>query len=141
MFKIILDWLTGGIVKQFTDPLLQAQKQYLEAEGDSEKLIAEQNLKLIEADIEQKNNQKEIRLATAGFWEMRLLTVLIALPFIIHLWIVAWDTWDTSVNWRIPSFPEPFDEWQGLILLSFFGVTVVGSGIKSIAGAWAYKKK
>lgn len=141
MFKFILNWLSGGIIRQFTDPLLQAQKQFLDADGASEKLIAEQNLRLIEAENQQRSNAKDIRIATSGFWEMRLLTFLIALPFVIHLWIISWDTWDTSVNWRIPAMPPPFDEWQGAILLSFFGVTVIGSGIKALAGAIAYKKK
>lgn len=141
MFKTILNWISGGLIGQIADPLLQAQRNYLEAEGDKEKLVAEQNMRLIESERQQKINAKEIRMATAGFWEMRLLTVLITLPFLVHTWFVVYDTVDTSVNLRIPALPPPFDEWQAAILLSFFGVTLVGSGIKSIAGAIAYKRK
>jgi hypothetical protein len=137
----ILNWVSGGLLEKVTNPLIQAHKNYLDAQNDEERLLAEQRIKFLELEQEQRNNQKEIRLATSGFWEMRLLTFLIALPFVIHLWVIAWDTLDTSVNWRIPSFPPPFDEWQAAILLSFFGVTVVGSGIKAIAGAIAYRKR
>lgn len=137
----ILNWVSGGLLEKITNPLLEAYKARLDANNDEEKLLAEQRIKQLELEQQQRNNAKEIRLATSGFWEMRLLTFLIALPFVIHLWIIAWDTWDTSVNWRIPAFPPPFDEWQAAILLSFFGVTVVGSGIKAIAGAIAYRKR
>lgn len=137
----ILNWISGGLLEKITNPLVQAHKDYLNSKNDEEKLLAEQRIKFLEVEQEQRNNQKEIRLATSGFWEMRLLTFLIALPFVIHLWYVFLDTIDTSVNWRIPAFPEPFDQWQAAILLSFFGVTVVGSGIKAIAGAIAYRKR
>jgi len=140
-FMSILNWISGGLLDKITNPLLQAYRDKLAADTSDKKLEAEQRIKQLELEQQQRNNAKEIRLATSGFWEMRLLTFLIALPFVIHLWIVAWDTWDTSINLRIPSLPAPFDEWQGAILLSFFGVTVIGSGIKAVAGAIAYKKK
>lgn len=136
----VLNWVSGGLLEKITNPLVQAHKDYLNAQNDEQKLLAEQRIKFLEIEQEQRNNQKEIRLATSGFWEMRLLTFLITLPFVVHLWVIAWDTLDTDVNWRIPAFPAPFDEWQAAILLSFFGVTVVGSGIKAIAGAIAYRK-
>lgn len=141
MLMAILNWVSGGLLEKITNPLLQAYKEKLNAETSEQKFAADEKIKRLELEQQQRNNAKEIRLATAGFWEMRLLTFLIALPFIIHLWLVAWDTWDNTVNWAIPSFPAPFDEYQGLILLSFFGVTVVGTGIKAIAGAIAYRKK
>ena len=42
MLRAILDWLGGGVVKQFTDPLLQAYKARLSAQNSTEKLEAEQ---------------------------------------------------------------------------------------------------
>lgn len=137
----ILNWISGGLLEKITNPLLQAYKEKLAADTSEKKLAAEARIKQLELEQQQRNNAKEIRLATAGFWEMRTLTFLIALPFVIHLWLIAWDTWDKNIDLKIPPFPPPFDEWQGAILLSFFGVTVIGTGIKSIAGAIAYKKK
>lgn len=141
IFMSILNWISGGLLEKITNPLLQAYRDKLAADTSEKKLDAERVIKQLELEQEQRNNAKEIRMATAGFWEMRLLTFLIALPFAIHLWLVSWDTWDLQHNLQIPSLPSPFDEYQGAILLSFFGATVVGSGIKAIAGAIAYKKK
>lgn len=137
----ILNWISGGLLEKITNPLLQAYRDKLAADTSEKKLLAEENIKRLELEQVQRNNAKEIRLATAGFWEMRLLTFLIALPLTIHLWLVTWDTWDTSINLRIPALPAPFDEYQGVILLSFFGATVVGNGIKAVAGAIAYRKR
>lgn len=136
----ILNWVSGGLLDKITNPLSQAYKDYLAAETSDKKLEYEKVIRQLELEQEQRNNIKEIRIATSGFWEMRLLTFLIALPFTIHLWLVSWDTWDTTINLKIPPLPPPFDEWQAAVILSFFGVTVVGSGIKAIAGAIAYKK-
>lgn len=136
----ILNWISGGLLEKITNPLLQAYRDKLAADTSEKKLLAEENIKRLELEQVQRNNAKEIRLATAGFWEMRLLTFLIALPLTIHLWLVTWDTWDNSINLRIPALPAPFDEYQGVILLSFFGATVVGNGIKAVAGAIAYRK-
>jgi hypothetical protein len=141
IFMSILNWISGGLLEKITNPLLQAYRDKLAADTSDKKLDAERIIKQLELEQEQRNNAKEIRLATAGFPEMRFLTFLIALPFTIHLWLVAWDTWDNNINLHIPALPHPFDEWQGAILLSFFGATVIGSGIKAVAGAIAYKKK
>ena len=137
----VLNWVSGGLLEKITNPLAQAYRDKLAADTSEKKLLAEENIKRLELEQEQRNNAKEIRLATAGFWEMRLLTVAIAVPFIWHLWLVFYDTIRTDINLRIPELPDPFNEYQGAILLSFFGVTVIGSGIKSIAGAIAYRKK
>lgn len=141
MLMTILNWISGGLLSKITDPLAQAYRDKLNADTDIKKLAAEENIKRLELEQQQRNNAKEIRLATSGYWEMRLLTVLIAFPFIYHLWLVTYDTIRTDINLRIPALPPPFDEWQAAILLSFFGVTVLGSGIKSIAGAMAYRKR
>lgn len=137
----VLNWVSGGLLEKITDPLAQAYRDKLAADTSEKKFQAEETIKRLELEQQQRNNAKEIRLATSGFWEMRLLTVLIALPFIWHLWLVFYDTIRTDINLRIPELPDPFNEYQGAILLSFFGVTVIGSGIKSIAGAIAYRKK
>ena len=141
MLMAILNWISGGLLTKITDPLAQAYRDKLAADTDIKKLAAEENIKRLELEQQQRNNAKEIRLATSGYWEMRLLTFLIAFPFVYHLWLVTYDTIRTDINLRIPALPPPFDEWQAAILLSFFGVTVLGSGIKSIAGAMAYRKR
>lgn len=59
MLKTILDWLGGGVVKQFTDPLLAAYQAKLNAQNDADRLEAD----LIIARIEAARN---IALAEAG---------------------------------------------------------------------------
>lgn len=137
----VLNWVSGGLLEKITNPLAQAYRDKLAADTSEKKLAAEETIKRLELEQQQRNNAKEIRIATAGYWEMRLLTVLIALPFVWHSCLVVYDTIRTDISLRIPPLPAPFDEWQAAILLSFFGVTVIGSGIKSIAGAIAYRKR
>ena len=126
----IVRWITGDLVGQLT----KAYEAKLKAANETEKLIADVAIKDIERQMADRAAAKEIRLATAGFWEMRLITVLIAAPFVLHLNLVALDTC-FKLGWRIPAYPAPFDQWQGAILLSFFGVHVVGQGITALAGA------
>ncbi len=47
--KWLLDWFGGGIIKQFTDPLLAAYQAKLTAQNDADRLIAEQVITKIEA--------------------------------------------------------------------------------------------
>lgn len=133
----ILSLLSGGLIGQIADPLLKAQQNALAAKGSANELAANYALKKLEDDADARRNAKDIRLATANFLEMRILTVLIAAPFALHLWLVSLDTC-FSLGLRIPAYPAPFDQWEGAILLSFFGVSVVGGGFKAIAGAIAY---
>lgn len=130
MWPAIIRWVTGDLVGQLT----KAYEAKLKAENDTQRLIADTAIKDIERQMADRTAAKEIRLATAGFWEMRAITVLIAAPFVLHLNLVALDTC-FKLGWRIPAFPAPFDQWQGAILLSFFGVHVVGQGITALAGA------
>jgi hypothetical protein len=128
----------AGLIRLITGDLLgklaEAYQARLRAQNETEKLVADVAIKDIERQMADRAAAKEVRLATAGFWEMRLITFLIAAPFVVHLNLVALDTC-FKLGWRIPAFPHPFSEWQGAILLSFFGVHVVGQGITALAGA------
>lgn len=59
MLRAILDWLGGGVIKQFTDPLLQAYQAKLAATNDAERLRAER-------DIEAISAARDIAVAEAG---------------------------------------------------------------------------
>lgn len=130
MWGAVIRWLTGDLVGQLT----KAYQARLDAQNDEQKLVAGLVAKDIEARIEAKRQATEIRLATAGFWEMRLVTFTIAGCFSLHLLLVTLDTC-FRLGWRIPAYPAPFDDWQGAILLSFFGVQVVGQSVSAIASA------
>lgn len=126
------------IAKLFAGPLLgalgDAYKVRLAADNDESRMVADTIIKDIERQMADRQAAKEIRLATAGFWEMRLMTALVALPFVVHAGAVGIDT-IFSMGWRIPAYPAPFSEWEGLILLSFFGLQATVSTVSSIAAA------
>ena len=133
MLGTILNWFSGGLLDKLLGFVERRESERLAAMNSEQQRAHEDRLAARQA-------AKEIRLATAGFWEMRLMTFLIAAPFVAHLWLVGIDTmWPQP--WNVEKWPAPFDEWEGAILLSFFGVSVVGTGIKAVAGAIAYGRR
>lgn len=126
------------IAKLFAGPLVSAlSKAYeakLAADNNESRMVADVAIEDIKRQIADRDAAKEIRLATATFWEMRLMTAVVAGCFALHLLLVTLDTC-FALGWRVSAFPKPFDEWQGTILLSFFGVQAVGKGINAIASA------
>ncbi len=136
MISFIVKLLTGTVLDRVTG----LYEKKLQADNAAQKLAADVAIKNLEADLEVRQNAKEIRLATAGFWEMQLITFLIAAPFVLHLWAVALDTVFDWIDWRVPSFPSPFNEWQGVVLLSFFGVQVAAKGFDTLAYIFGRRK-
>ncbi len=49
MLRTLLGWLGGGVIRQFTDPLLAAYQAKLNAQNDADRLAAEQTIVRIEA--------------------------------------------------------------------------------------------
>jgi hypothetical protein len=76
MLQAILNWLGGGIVKQFTDPLLAAYQAKLDAKNDTEVLEAEKTIVRIEAarDIAVMEAGRAWSATSVGRW-------LIVVPF------------------------------------------------------------
>ncbi len=134
----LLDWISGGIVGQITKPLVKAYEMKLSAQNEHEKLAADITIKQLEGDMAARQAAKEIRISTANFWEMRMLTFMIAAPFVVHAGAVGLDT-TFGLGWAVAAYPPPFDEWEGAILLSFFGIQAGIVGIKSLA--WAIGKR
>jgi hypothetical protein len=87
-----------------------------------------------------RNTAREVRLATAGHWEQRVITAAIVLPFVVHLWLVGIDTmWPQP--WNVEKWPAPFDEHGHAILLSYFGVIGLTGSARAVAGAIAMRGK
>lgn len=128
MIKWFFTWLTGDLAGALT----RAYETKKNSESERDKVRAEVAIKDIDAQIEARRQATEIRLATVGFWEMRLITFLIAGCFTLHLVLVTLDTC-FKFGWAIPKFPAPMDAWEGTILLSFFGVQVVSRGFDTLA--------
>ena len=126
--KWIAGWLTGGALNTLKDIWFK----YKDSAVESERIQAEWAKAKLDAML-------QVRLATAGFWEMRLITFLIAVPFVFHLWAVWLDT-QFQFGWKIAAFPAPFNEWQGAILLSFFGIYAAGKVGMGVVGALANRR-
>jgi hypothetical protein len=137
MLSTILSWLTGGIIDSFTKPLVQAYEIKAKATNNHERLAADITIKQLEGDMQARQSAKEIRLATAGFWEMRALTFIIAFPFALHSALVGLDT-VFDFSWEIAAYPKPFDEWEGTILLRFFAIQGGVTAIKALA--WGIRR-
>lgn len=129
----LLNLLTGGLPEKLLNAWQVGEARKYDALNEAAKRDYSERM-------QQRADMKEIRLATANFWEMRLLTFLIALPFVGHLWFVAFDTLWPQV-WNVEAFPNPFNDWEGQILLSFFGIAAASGIGKAIAGAIAVKRK
>lgn len=76
MLRSILNWLSGGVIGQFTGPLLDAYKARLAAQNDSERLDAETTIARLEAarDIAVAEAGRAWSATSVGRW-------LIVVPF------------------------------------------------------------
>lgn len=139
----ILSWLLSLLSGPLVDKVLGHLEAQAANQTERDKVRTQatvESLKLAAGDLaNQRSAANQIRLATAGYIEMRVLTTAIALPFIAHLWLVGLDTM-FGFGWKVAAFPGVFAEWEGAILLSFFGVVTVGNGIRAFAGAIAARK-
>lgn len=127
MLKLALNWFVGGGFSFLTD-IYNKTKDSKVAEDQIQATWAAQQLAAMAAN----------RAATSGYWEMRLLTFCIGGIFTLHLILVGIDTmfgW-TWNGQRVPAWPKPMNEWEGAVILSFFGLTAGVIGIKAIAGAF-----
>jgi hypothetical protein len=136
MFSFLLKFIGGGLLGELRGML--ADRQNSDVEKD--RIAAEFAIRQIDSETAARQNAREIRLATAGHWEMRLITALIAGTATLHYVLVGLDTC-FRLGWRIPAFPAPFDEWEGAILLSFFGVQAASKSVSSIAAAVAIRRR
>lgn len=118
MIGWVISTLAGIVLRTSSNRILREIAGTVSKGDDNQARIA---VAEIEAEIKAREAMKEVRLATAGFVEMRVLAFLITFPFVVHLWAVAMDT-IFKLGWRVPAFPHPFDENGWKIMLSYFGL-------------------
>lgn len=121
------------------DALTETYLKHKDSAVESERVKADVAKRRLDNELDAQRGARQVRLATSGMWEMRLLTFLIAAPFVLHSGAVGLDT-TFSFGWGIPAYPSPFDEWEGAILLSFFGLYAGVGGLKVIASAIATRR-
>ena len=134
LFGKVLSFLGGGIL----DKALGYLSKRTDAETERQRIQKDVVIEHVRAEMAAREGAKEIRLATAGFWEMRMITAIVAGCAALHYAAVTLDT-VFAFGWRIAKYPSPMDEWEATILLSFFGVQAIGGSVKAIAAAVAVR--
>lgn len=109
MILKVVSLLTGLLGGSVGDKILEAQKQYLEAENDREKLLAEQRLQHLQS-------QEKILLAEQGHWMTRWIRPAFALPFVVYLNKVV--IYDKVLGWGAT---DPLSPELGELMLICFG--------------------
>jgi len=110
----ILSLLSGGIIKQFTGPLLDAYKAKQAAQNDAQRIEAEQTIARLEAarDIALAESQDRWSATRIGRW-------LIVTPWGIHwalIYVVSILNPNLGTNFVIQAVPAAIND-MALILI------------------------
>lgn len=121
----ILNFLSGGFLDKVLGHLAATEKARLDS-------MSEERRQAYADAKDRREVAKEVRLATAGFWEMRLATAWVLFIFIFHLTTIWLDT-QFGLGWKVPKFPSPIDQYEWQIILSLFGLGVANRAISTVA--------
>ena len=136
MLSSIIAWAVGGGITAITGQILKWQEQKNNAKTEQDRIAAEVEIKRLEKLLEVNKGANEIRMQTAGFWEMRIITFAIAFFFTTHVGAVWLDTM-FKFGWKVNAFPAPMNDWEGLIVLSFFGVQLLAKPLNNLTAGFA----
>jgi len=131
LLYLLIDKLFGSAMTG----VLDAYKFKVEADNKVDQRLADLQMK--QAEIQQSLALESIatRKDVKGFWEIRAMTFFIAFPFALHSLAVNMDS-IFLFDWNVAQLPEPYDDYQGQILLWFFGIhitqTVAGTLVSAI---------
>lgn len=114
--------------------MIEAIKVREAAKNDEDKLAAELTIEHLRQKQLASVEAAELRKSMKGFLELRIMTVFIALPFAMHSFAVNMDS-IFLFDWNVAQLPEPYSEYQGTILLWFFGLQASQSLASTIAAA------
>jgi hypothetical protein len=122
MLKGILDWLGGGIIRQFTDPLLQAYQAKLNATNDADRLAAEQQIAFFEGQIALAQTAAQ----HDKWWSTRELIGKCVLIYVAKLVV-----WDTVLAWGVTPDPGPVVGGIVMVVIGFYFGSKAASDIAS----------
>jgi hypothetical protein len=138
LWNLAASLLTGGFGK-FADTYRDVRIAALTNETATNTVVQNLELSRLKNEDAARQSAKEIRLATADFWEMRLAVALVAIPTALHYAAIVFDS-IYNLGWNVQPLPAPFDEWGGIILLSPFGYGTLKSGINATAAILLKRK-
>jgi hypothetical protein len=138
-----MQWLislfTGGLIDKFAN----IYAKHKDSAVESERIKADVAKKQLDAALEHSRLSQQIRLATAGLIEMRVIVAALAGSFALHtVAVVVCTTFNLGPKWGwwVPALPAPFDAWQGAIVLSFFGIHYAGKAMTAGVAAFLARR-
>lgn len=153
MLGLILSFLPTFLVKAFGF-ISDAAKSASDAIINDRNAVRDERLQRSRERMAVNQNAKEIRLATAGYWEQRFLAFIVGVIPIMHwaaigigsTFAAPFKAMGQPVGWlewtlHVPPMPPPFDQYEGPILLSFYGLVGVLGASQKIAGAIAIRRR
>lgn len=85
MIGLLFRWLTGGGIAAIGEQINRAYAAKLNAQNNSEKIEAEQQIVALEA-------RQSVLLAEQSSWHTSWIRPCFALPFVLFIWkLVIWD--------------------------------------------------
>jgi hypothetical protein len=111
MLSAILTWLGGGMVKQLTDPLLAAYQAKLNAQNDSDRLAAEQQIAFFEG---------QIALAQTAAMHDRWWSTRELIGKCVLLYVAKLVVWDTVLAWGVTPDPGPVVGGIVMVVIGFY---------------------
>lgn len=128
MLATVLNWLGGGIVKQFTDPLLAAYQAKLNAKNDTERLEAEKQIAFFEGQIALAREAAQ----SDHWYSPRSLMAYCATAVVAKLLV-----WDTVLGWGVTENPGSLVNGIVLTIIGFYfgakAVSDIGSKLLTAA--------
>lgn len=125
MLKGILNWLSGGVIQSVTDGLLKAQQQYLQAQNDSEKLIAQQSISYW---------QQRMELAQTAALNDRPWSIRSLMGYVVCVYVFKLVIWDTVLGWGVTPDPGPV---VGTIVATVIAFYFLSKPAETVANALA----
>lgn len=127
----VVTLLTGGIIQQFTEPLLEAHRDRMAAQNDSERLKAEEQIASLET-------ARDIALAEqSDRWSAtRIGRLLIVVPF--GLWwtaVFAVSILNPTFGWELTIDDIPPKFWDIATIL--IPAVILGDAGTLVARRWA----
>ncbi|NPU64602.1 hypothetical protein HL667_06295 [Bradyrhizobium sp. 83012] len=119
-----MTFFLGLVFKFFSSGILTKVADYLEKRSADQALMHGQDMSAATAIVvAQINAEIEARKAQVEFSSRHdKLVAWIVAPFILHVWMLVLDRC-FHLGWDIGMLPDPLNDWEGRILLSFFIVT------------------
>lgn|SRR5574341_53650 len=108
----ILSWLLGGGIAAIGKQITAAYDMKLKAQNDHERVEAEKQIALLEA-------QQAVLIAEQGSWLTRWIRPAFALPFVVYIWKLVF--FDKILGWGVTDDLSP-DLWKlfWIIVGAFF---------------------